>query len=86
MRRSLRAAGVPPAAAGGSTTPELLSLLSRTPHGEDFCVESAFDYRQTAFWSADRRSFTAAWFVDVAMGFAGWQDFSAQVYVRAVAG
>jgi len=68
------------------TIPELMSLLSRTPHGEDFCVESRFDPLQNALWSADRRSFTAAWFVDVAMGFAGWQDFSARVYVRAVAG
>jgi serine/threonine-protein kinase len=68
------------------TTPELLSLLSRTPHGEDFCVEPAFDPRQTALWSVDRRSFTAAWYVDVAMGFAGWQDVSARVYVRAVSG
>ncbi|MFO7708905.1 MAG: protein kinase [Desulfobacterales bacterium] len=68
------------------TAPELMSLLSRTPHGEDFCLEPAFDPRQTALWSADRRSFTAAWFVDVAMGFAGWQDFSARLYVRAVAG
>ena len=77
-----------PSAAGWRlpTTPELLSLLSRTPHGEDFCVEPAFDCRQTTLWSADRRSFTAAWFVDVAMGFAGWQDISATAYVRAVAG
>jgi serine/threonine-protein kinase len=68
------------------TTPELMSLLSKPPHGEDFCVAPAFDPRQTALWSADRRSFTAAWFVDVAMGFAGWQDFNARAYVRAVAG
>ncbi len=68
------------------TAPELMSLLTPTPHGADFCVEPAFDPRQTALWSADRRSFTAAWFVDVAMGFAGWQDFNARAYVRAVAG
>jgi serine/threonine-protein kinase len=68
------------------TAPELLSLLSRTPHGEEFCMAPTFDDRQTTLWSADRRSFTAAWYVDVAMGFAGWQDFSARIYVRAVAG
>jgi serine/threonine-protein kinase len=67
------------------TTPELMSLVSRTPHGEDFCVAPAFDPLQGVLWSADRRSFTAAWFVDVAMGYAGWQDFNARIYVRAVA-
>ncbi len=68
------------------TVPELMSLLSPTPHGEDFCVASRFDPLQNTLWSADRRSFTAAWFVDVAMGFAGWQDVNARFYVRAVAG
>jgi serine/threonine-protein kinase len=68
------------------TAPELLSLLNPTPHGEDFCVQPAFDRRQRTLWSCDRRSFRAAWFVDLEMGFAAWRDFSAGCWVRAVTG
>lgn len=66
------------------TAPELLSLLTPTPHGSDFCIEPVFDTRQRTLWSSDRRSFVAAWFVNTEMGFLGWQDFSAECYVRAV--
>jgi serine/threonine-protein kinase len=66
------------------TAPELMSLLSQTPHREAFCVEPLFDPVQDTLWSADRRSYTAAWFVNVAMGFVAGQDFSARCYVRAV--
>ena len=67
-----------------ATVDELMSLLTETPHGEDFCIEPIFDQRQTALWSCDKRSFTAAWCVSVDMGFVWWQDFSAYYYVRAV--
>ena len=73
------ATAVSHAGAGG-----LMQLMPGT--AERYGVRDRFDPRQNALWRADRRSFTAAWFVDVAMGFAGWQDFSARVYVRAVAG
>jgi serine/threonine-protein kinase len=66
------------------TVDELMSLLTITPHGEDFCIEPIFDPRQRALWSADRRSFTAAWYVSIDMGFVSWQDFSAYYHVRAV--
>jgi serine/threonine-protein kinase len=66
------------------TAPELMSLLSRTPHREDFCVEALFDPLQATLWSADRRSYTAAWFVNVEMGFVAGQDFSARCYARVV--
>lgn len=66
------------------STPELMSLLTPTPHGADFCIEPVFDHRQETLWSADRRSFTAAWWVSIDMGFVAWQDFSAGCYVRAV--
>jgi serine/threonine protein kinase len=66
------------------STPELMSLLTPIPHGADFCIEPVFDYRQKTLWSADRRSFTAAWWVSIDMGFVAWQDFSAGCYVRAV--
>jgi serine/threonine-protein kinase len=63
---------------------ELMSLLTPTPHGADFCIEPVFDRRQNTLWSSDRRSFAAAWYVNAEMGFVGWQDFSAGCYVRAV--
>jgi serine/threonine-protein kinase len=66
------------------TAPELLSLLTPTPHGADFCIEPVFDPRQRTLWSSDRRSFVAAWFVNTEMGFLGWQDFNAECYARAV--
>ena len=42
------------------------------------------DPTQRWLWSCDRRSYTAAYYVDVELGFVGWQDFSAPFYVRAV--
>jgi len=66
------------------TVDELMSLLTATPHGEALCIAPLFDPRQTALWSCDKRSFTAAWYVSVDMGFVWWQDFSAYYYVRAV--
>jgi serine/threonine-protein kinase len=66
------------------TVDELMSLLADTPHGEDYCIAPVFDPTQQTIWSCDRRSFTAAWFVSVHMGFVWWQDFSAYFYVRAV--
>jgi eukaryotic-like serine/threonine-protein kinase len=66
------------------TAPELLSLLRPTPHGEDFCIEPVFDLRQRTLWSCDRRSFIAAWFVNIEMGFVSWQDMSARCFARAV--
>jgi len=67
-----------------ATVDELMSLLTETPHGEDFCIEPIFDQRQSALWSCDKRSFTAAWYVSLDMGFVWWQDFSAYYYARAV--
>jgi hypothetical protein len=66
------------------TVDELMSLLTATPHGENLCIAPIFDPRQNALWSSDRRSYTAAWYVSVDMGFVAWQDFSAYYYVRAV--
>ncbi len=66
------------------TIDELMSLLTETPHGEDYCLEPVFDRRQKQLWSCDRQSFIAAWFVSADMGFVWWQDFSAFCCVRAV--
>jgi serine/threonine-protein kinase len=66
------------------TIEELLTLLTDDPQQEDFCIEPVFDRTQKWLWSCDRRSFTAAWYVSVEHGFAGWQDFTACYSVRAV--
>ena len=66
------------------TVNELMSLLTPTPHGEDYCIEPIFDRNQKWLWSSDRRSFTAAWYVSIDMGFISWQDFSGHYYVRGV--
>jgi serine/threonine-protein kinase len=66
------------------TVNELISLLTEAPHAEHLCIEPVFDARQTAFWSSDRKSYTAAWYVSVDLGFVHWQDFSACYYVKAV--
>jgi serine/threonine-protein kinase len=66
------------------TVEELISLLDATPHGVDFCLAPVFDPRQRWLWSADWRTFTAAYFVSADMGFAAWQDMTCAHFVRAV--
>ncbi|MBW2429525.1 MAG: DUF1566 domain-containing protein [Deltaproteobacteria bacterium] len=66
------------------TINELMTLLTELPHGEDYCIESVFDLRQKWIWSCDRRSFTAAWYVSIDMGYVAWQDFTGYYHVRAV--
>jgi serine/threonine-protein kinase len=66
------------------TMDELITLLKPPSQGRDMCIEPLFDATQRWIWSADRRSFIAAYFADIELGFVGWQDFSAPFYVRAV--
>lgn len=66
------------------TIDELVTLLTPNPQGAALCIESVFDSTQRWLWSIDRRSFAAAYYVDIELGFVGWQDFSAPYYVRAV--
>jgi serine/threonine protein kinase len=66
------------------TVEELLSLVTEVPRAGDVCLEPIFDSTQRWLWSSDRRSFTAAWYVSVDMGFVSWQDFSCYYFVRAV--
>ncbi len=65
------------------TVDELLSLVTEHPRG-DFCIEPVFDRRQQWLWSCDRKSFIAAWYVSMDLGFVWWQDFSGFYSVRAV--
>jgi hypothetical protein len=50
----------------------------------DYCQSTPFDANKQWLWSVDRRSFIAAWYVNMAMGFVAGQDFSCFFYVRAV--
>jgi serine/threonine protein kinase len=67
-----------------ATIDELITLLTEFPHGGDYCIEPIFDQTQKSLWSCDRRSFTAAWYVSIDMGYVAWQDFTGYYYVRAV--
>jgi serine/threonine-protein kinase len=66
------------------TIDELISLLTDVPRAHDLCIEPVFDHNEKWLWSSDRRSFVAAWYVSVDMGYVSWQDFSCYYYVRAV--
>jgi serine/threonine-protein kinase len=68
------------------TVAELATLFTgRTEPGE-FCLEPAFDPEKARLWSADRKAFTAAWYVDAELGFVWWQDLTCRFFARAVAG
>ncbi|WP_207260799.1 protein kinase [Desulfovibrio sp. Huiquan2017] len=68
------------------TVAELATLFTgRTEPGE-FCQEPAFDPLKARLWSADRKAFTAAWYVDAELGFVWWQDLTCRFFARAVAG
>jgi serine/threonine-protein kinase len=66
------------------TIDELLTLVSQTPHGEDLCIQPVFDQKQKWLWSCDRRSFTAAWYVNMEMGFVSSNDFSSFYFAKGV--
>jgi len=66
------------------TIDELTSLLTPLPRMEDSCIEPLFDSTQRWLWSSDLRSFQAAWYVSVNLGYVASGDFSCRYYVRAV--
>jgi serine/threonine-protein kinase len=66
------------------TVEELATLLHPKERIEDFCSPAWFDQNKPWLWTADRRSFTSAWFVDVANGAVMWQDLTCRFYVLAV--
>jgi serine/threonine-protein kinase len=66
------------------TVDELITLLSDVPHGGDFCIQGPFSREQRWLWSADRKSYTAAWYVNAEMGFVSSQDRSCYYYARGV--
>ncbi len=66
------------------TIDELVTLLKPSARGAALCIETMFDHTQRWIWSIDRRSYVSAYYVNIELGFVGWQDFSAPYYVRAV--
>jgi serine/threonine protein kinase len=66
------------------TVNELISLITEVPRAADLCVAPIFDQDQRWLWSSDRRSFVAAWYVSLDLGFVSWQDFTCYYFVRAV--
>lgn len=66
------------------TVEELATLLRPKVRIEDFCSPAWFDQEKAWLWTADRRSYTTAWFVDVAHGAVLWQDFTCHFHVLAV--
>ena len=66
------------------TVDELMSLLTPAPRAADLCIEPIFDQDKRWLWSSDKRSFVAAWYVSIDMGFISWQDSTCYYYVRAV--
>ena len=66
------------------TVAELCTLLLPEPDLRQLCLDGAFDSRQRRLWSADAKSFVAAWYADVEHGFVWWQDASCEFFARCV--
>jgi serine/threonine-protein kinase len=66
------------------TMDELLTLLAPLPQGAAHCAAPIFDPSVRRAWSADLRTFTAAWQADLEMGFVTSGDFTCVCGVRAV--
>jgi len=68
------------------TVDELITIVSRPSQGADLCLEAIFDPSQKWLWSADKRSFMAAWYLSMDLGFVSWQDMTGYYYVKGVCG
>ncbi|WMW64005.1 protein kinase domain-containing protein [Nitratidesulfovibrio liaohensis] len=66
------------------TVDEACTLLAPPPEGGGHCVPPVLDPTPDPLWTADRKSFTAGWFVSTSMGFVGWQDDTCRFHVRVV--
>jgi serine/threonine-protein kinase len=66
------------------TVQELSTLLLPEPDLRQLCLPPAFAPEQRRIWTADRKSFTAAWYADVEHGFVWWQDLSCEFFARCV--
>ena len=66
------------------TVNELMSLFIEHADPYRFCLESVFDTTLKRIWSADKKSYVAAWYADAELGFVWWQDFTCFFHARAV--
>jgi serine/threonine protein kinase len=66
------------------TIAELNSLITPARTPEALCIAPVFDQTLRWLWSSDRRSYMAAYYADLVLGFVGWQDLSATFHARAV--
>jgi serine/threonine-protein kinase len=66
------------------TVDELASLLLPEPDLRQLCLPGVFEPVQRRLWSADRKSFMAAWYADVEHGFVWWQDATCEFFARCV--
>lgn len=68
------------------TAEELATLLAPEPDLRRLCLAPCFDPLQRRLWSADRKSFSAAWYADAEHGFLWWQDDTCEFHARCVRG
>ncbi|MFP4000043.1 MAG: protein kinase domain-containing protein [Desulfobacterales bacterium] len=66
------------------TIDELETQIRRVSILGEYCAPSVFDAGRRRLWSADSKSFTAAWFVDTSLGYVGAADFTCPCHIRAV--
>lgn len=67
------------------TVDELICQVRPVSEMGDFCAPSVFDTQKQLLWSVDRKSFTAAWFVDTELGYVAGMDLTCRCFIRAVA-
>jgi len=66
------------------TVDELITIMRPMTSGTGRCIAAVFDGPRERLWSSDLRSFAAAWYVDLQLGFVNAQDLRCHYYVRAV--
>lgn len=66
------------------TAAELLTVLAPPAQFMGHCLDPLFDPEKRLLWSADRRTFTKAWFADAEVGALAAADMTCRRHVRAV--
>ncbi len=66
------------------TINEWFSLLKPLTESSRHCLSGPFPMDEKWYWSCDRKSYSAAWYVDLELGYAHWGDFTNLYGVRAV--
>lgn len=66
------------------TIDELETQIRQVSILGEYCAPTVFDAGRHRLWSADSKSFTAAWFVDTSLGYVGAADFTCPCHIRAV--